>query len=170
MSGGTVRLTEAVRRAIVAHAEAGYHQEVCGYLVGSHAADGGEWSVREARAAANQAPADRERRYRISAADVRRVESDLEPTGGSLIGFYHSHPDHRAVPSEFDRSHAWPWYAYLIVSVHPEGAREMAAFELDAESSEFLPVPAAIVAGGPSMLAEHTSGPPSPPRGEGVDA
>ena len=48
---------------------------------------------------------------------ARRAERGLD-----LLGWYHSHPDHPARPSEFDREHAWPWYSYVIVSVRERRA------------------------------------------------
>lgn len=48
-----------------------------------------------------------------------------------LLGFYHSHPDHPAAPSEFDREHALPWFTYVIVSIRQAMARGMTAWELN---------------------------------------
>ena len=47
-----------------------------------------------------------------------------------LIGWYHSHPDTPARPSEFDREHAWPWYSYIIVSVQKGEARDTTSWRL----------------------------------------
>jgi proteasome lid subunit RPN8/RPN11 len=55
----------------------------------------------------------------------------LENTGLAIIGFYHSHPDHPARPSDFDREHAWPFYSYVIVSVATGRAAGMASWVLD---------------------------------------
>ncbi len=59
----------------------------------------------------------RERRYTIDPRDMLRVQKQAREKGLKIIGIYHSHPDHRAVPSECDRAQAWPEYAYTIVSV-----------------------------------------------------
>lgn len=59
----------------------------------------------------------RERRYLIPPTAVRQIGDEARRDGLDLIGFYHSHPDHPAEPSVFDREHAWPWYTYLIVAV-----------------------------------------------------
>jgi proteasome lid subunit RPN8/RPN11 len=50
-----------------------------------------------------------------------------------ILGFYHSHPDHPAIPSEFDTSHAWPWYSYLIVAVADGRAESAASWVLDSD-------------------------------------
>ena len=48
-----------------------------------------------------------------------------------MVGWYHSHPDHPARPSEFDREHAWPWYSYIIVSVMSAVPAEMTSWRLN---------------------------------------
>ncbi len=57
------------------------------------------------------------RRYSIDPKDILRVQKQARSQGLNIIGVYHSHPDHVAVPSECDRTQAWPEYAYVIVSV-----------------------------------------------------
>ena len=57
------------------------------------------------------------RRFLIGPDDYRAAEARATETGGELLGFYHSHPDHPAVPSAFDLEHAWPNLQYMIVSV-----------------------------------------------------
>ncbi len=97
------------------HARAAYPEECCGFLVGP-ASD--PRAVSEARAARNVAKEDRGRRYEIDPLDVLRLEDELRKKGLRNLGFYHSHPDHPARPSEFDRTRAaWEGMAYLIVSV-----------------------------------------------------
>lgn len=58
------------------------------------------------------------RRYSIAPKDMLRVQKYARAKALSIIGVYHSHPDHVAEPSECDRAQAWPEYAYVIVSVH----------------------------------------------------
>jgi proteasome lid subunit RPN8/RPN11 len=57
--------------------------------------------------------------------------------GGELLGFYHSHPDHPARPSQYDLDHAWPTFAYIIVSVASGSAREMTVWWLKEDRSSF---------------------------------
>ena len=58
--------------------------------------------------------------------------------GWTLIGWYHSHPDHPAKPSEYDREHAWPWYSYIIVSVQNGNPRDMTSWRLQDDRSAFV--------------------------------
>ena len=59
--------------------------------------------------------------------------------GLDVIGWYHSHPDHPALPSEYDREHAWPWYSYVIVSVGNGAAQAMASWRLSDDRMRFTP-------------------------------
>ena len=70
-------------------------------------------------------------RYLIGPDDLRRLEAELRADGLEIVGYYHSHPDHPAVPSAYDTAHAWPWYSYLIVRIEQGRAREAASYTLD---------------------------------------
>ena len=61
--------------------------------------------------------AERRRRFLITPEEMLRAEREARKLGLDILGFYHSHPDAPARPSDFDREHAWPWYAYVIAEV-----------------------------------------------------
>lgn len=86
----------------------------------------------------------RERRYVIDPAEILGLEKELRGSGEEIVGFYHSHPNHPAEPSEFDRSHAWPWYTYLILSIVDREPAGLRAWSLDGETSVFHPGPLTI--------------------------
>ncbi len=69
-------------------------------------------------------------RFSVSTRDVMAVEKTAAARGLVVVGWYHSHPDHPARPSEYDRENAWPWYSYIIVSVQKGEAREMRSWRL----------------------------------------
>jgi proteasome lid subunit RPN8/RPN11 len=104
-------LVDRIRR----EAARAYPEECCGVLLGRGGARDRE--ILELRPVANARRTERERRYLIPPDALRRIEMEARGTGLVAVGFYHSHPDHPAEPSQFDRDHAWPWYSYLIVSV-----------------------------------------------------
>ena len=54
-----------------------------------------------------------------------------------VVGNYHSHPDHPAVPSQYDLEHAWPTWSYIIVSVRQGSAADLRSWELQADRSRF---------------------------------
>lgn len=122
-----------------AHARATYPEECCGFLVGT--TQGPTRVIHRVEAVANQVGSERERRYIIPPAELRALEASLEGSVEAVVGFYHSHPDHPARPSEFDREHAWPWYTYIVLSVDASGSGAIGAFELDDDTLRFRPVP-----------------------------
>jgi len=68
---------------------------------------------------------------------MRQIENRLQNTKSSIVGFFHSHPDVPARPSTYDKEHAWPWYAYVIVSVRRGRAVEVYNWKLRNDRSEF---------------------------------
>lgn len=70
------------------------------------------------------------------------LRADLVARGRDLdlIGVYHSHPDHTAAPSEFDRARATSWYTYVIVSVMRGNPEDLTAWMYDGASSDPRPV------------------------------
>jgi proteasome lid subunit RPN8/RPN11 len=124
--------------AVRAHAESAYPEECCGVLAG----DAGDpkhvaalMRVKNGRA---DSPANR---YLIEPDDLRKVDAALTRAGLEIVGYYHSHPDAPARPSEFDRAQAWPWYSYLIVAVAGGRAGEVASWTLAADRTRFDPEP-----------------------------
>jgi proteasome lid subunit RPN8/RPN11 len=77
-------------------------------------------------------------RFAVTADDVREAEKAASAQGLEVIGWYHSHPDHPARPSDFDRDHAWPWYSYIIVSVHSGVPQDMTSWRLKDDRSGYL--------------------------------
>jgi proteasome lid subunit RPN8/RPN11 len=78
-------------------------------------------------------------RFSVTADDVRGAEKAATAQGLEVIGWYHSHPDHPARPSDYDRDHAWPWYSYIIVSVHTGVPQDMTSWRLKDDRSGFFP-------------------------------
>jgi proteasome lid subunit RPN8/RPN11 len=97
------------------HARETYPEECCGALVGKAAGENA--SIERVEALVNRSAQERSRRYVVSPEDYGRVERGAEKEGLTLLGFYHSHPDHPPVPSEFDREHALPSFHYIVMAV-----------------------------------------------------
>jgi proteasome lid subunit RPN8/RPN11 len=129
------------REAVRAHGEETYPQECCGFLLGTGA--GNRKQVVRVVRAANERPDSAENRYLISPEAYLRVEHEAARAGLDIVGFYHSHPEAPARPSEFDRAHALPWCSYVIVSVRGGKARELASWVLSEDYTRFLPEPIA---------------------------
>ena len=131
MTERRVTVTRDVDAAIRAHGQETYPHECCGALVG-----------RDDRVAAivplpNTTEEGPRRRFLVRPSDYRDAEQQARALGGELLGFYHSHPDHPARPSQYDLDHAWPTFAYIIVSVADGVARDMTVWFLKEDRSSF---------------------------------
>lgn len=96
-----------------AHAREGYPHEVVGILAGRR--DGN--AVDRVHPLINERADSPENRYRVGGLVLLRAEQSLEAEGFEVVGYYHSHPDHPARYSDYDRDHALPNMSYMIVSV-----------------------------------------------------
>jgi proteasome lid subunit RPN8/RPN11 len=81
----------------------------------------------------------RHNRYLITAEDMLRGEKEADRLRLSILGIFHSHPDHPDQPSEFDREYAIPWYSYLITSVQAGRAAGSKCWRLIDDRSGFEP-------------------------------
>jgi S-sulfo-L-cysteine synthase (O-acetyl-L-serine-dependent) len=126
-----LHVPDSVLLDIRRHGERAYADECCGALIGSRSA------VAEAFALSNTTDGERGRRFLVGPREYREAEVRASATGRELLGFYHSHPDHPAVPSAFDLEHAWPNLSYLIVSVRNGRAAEARSWRLRADRSSF---------------------------------
>ncbi len=122
-------------RNIHDHAKEAYPEECAGALVGM---DTGEMKiVVDVWRADNTYEGERERRFLIEPLQVKEFEERATERDMDLLGFYHSHPDHPAEPSEYDREHAWPYYSYLIASVSDNGIEDMRCWVLRDDRSGY---------------------------------
>jgi proteasome lid subunit RPN8/RPN11 len=125
--------------AMRVQARAAYPRECCGALLGRTLEGDGTAPREVVRPVplANAWMGAQEHRYLIGSDTVLELERQGEREGLELIGFYHSHPDHPAIPSAFDWEHAWPWYTYVIVAVRPELVGPVRAWRLADDRSAF---------------------------------
>jgi proteasome lid subunit RPN8/RPN11 len=127
---GVLRIREELSERIRAHGGETYPHECCGALLGKDGDGGRAREVAEIVPLTNQRNDSPRNRFSITPEDVRDAETAARNAGLDLIGWYHSHPDAPARPSEFDREHAWPWYSYIIVSVQERVPRDMNSWRL----------------------------------------
>ncbi|MDX1934830.1 MAG: M67 family metallopeptidase [Capsulimonadales bacterium] len=150
--------TEGLKDGVVRQAEAGYPEEICGVLVG-------RWSGEE-KIVSRLVPienrwqesgeaefsgvgddfggASRHHRFKISPEDYYRVDIDARTAGEAILGFYHSHPDHPARPSDYDLRLAreiFPGFSYMIVSVQRGKATDVTSWVLRDDYADFDPEP-----------------------------
>jgi proteasome lid subunit RPN8/RPN11 len=132
MTERRLAITAAVDQMIRRHGEGTYPHECCGALVGR--GDG----VTETVALPNTTEEGPRRRFLVRPSDYLLAERRAHELGGELLGFYHSHPDHPARPSQYDLDHAWPTFAYVIVAVATGAATDMTVWYLADDRSTFL--------------------------------
>jgi len=130
---------------IRAHGERTYPHECCGFLLGR--IDGDQFVVERTLPATNsRGEEERHNRFTITPEASLRAEKAAREAALTIIGHYHSHPDHPARPSETDLAHAtWPNSAFAIVSVHAGAAKALTCWDLAADRSRFDAVPIRIV-------------------------
>lgn len=154
-------------RALVEAAIASYPNECCGLLVGqqepSSSSDdrtvvevvalNNAWEpslleYTDSQAGPGEDPSAREHsvgdRYWIDPADMLAVQRSARERGLEIIGVFHSHPDHAAVPSECDRTLAWPVYSYIIVSVMAGQVADLKSWRLN-DQNQFEPEPVKMI-------------------------
>ncbi len=161
----SLTLTTSQIKAIQTDAQQAYPHEGCGLLLGTYDSATNQRTLMSLRLLENSwepevgdalaeltGPTDgvtvsKSRRYWIDPQDMLTAQKDARAEGLSIIGVYHSHPDHVAVPSECDRALAWQDYSYIIVSVQNGSAVDLQCWQLDDQhqfQSETMTVTASV--------------------------
>ena len=135
MAVAVLKIHEGLLRRIHAHGVETYPHECCGALLG-HDGDGSR-EVLDLLPLENRRDDSPRNRFEVTPDDVRLAEKTAREKQTELIGWYHSHPDAPARPSEFDREHAWPWYSYIIVSVQKREPRDTTSWRLRDDRSAY---------------------------------
>lgn len=132
-----IALAEQQRDEIRRQGETEYPEECCGLLIGRLSEDGSK-HVLEVYPISNAREEEaRHNRSLILPEEYMRGERYARSKGLDIVGNYHSHPDHPAVPSAFDLEHAWPTWSYIIVSVREGRAEDLRSWEMAADRSHF---------------------------------
>lgn len=135
MNDLALRIREELIRRMEAHGVETYPHECCGALIGRDS--DGSRDVMDLLPLANRRDDSPRNRFEVTADDVRSAERRAREGHLELIGWYHSHPDAPARPSEYDRAHAWPWYSYVIVSVEAGVPRDTRSWRLRDDRSAY---------------------------------
>ena len=125
-------ISKELLERIHVHGEAAYPEEGAGFLIG------------DAGTVKNILPLDNSRedgarhnRFLITPQDYLKAELTADKLGLSLIGVFHSHPDHPNRPSEYDREWAQPFFSYIITTVNQGKAIESRSWRLLEDRSQF---------------------------------
>ena len=127
----SLHLQAGVLEAIRTHGSQAYPDECCGALIGRNGV------VDSAFPLPNVTDEGPRRRFRVSPDDYRASERRAVENQAELLGFYHSHPDHPARPSQYDLDHAWPFFSYIIVAVRGGVPEDLTSWRLRDDRSAF---------------------------------
>jgi proteasome lid subunit RPN8/RPN11 len=126
-----LEITAEVVEAIREHGRTAYPHECCGALLGR------ESVALETVPLPNTTDEGSRRRFLVRPDDYRAAERRAAERRLDLIGFYHSHPDHPARPSQYDLDHAWPVFSYVILSVRGGVPQEVTSWRLRDDRTTF---------------------------------
>ena len=131
-----LQLSSAHLRQIEAEGIKAYPNECCGIIFGAER--GGTRVVQRLEPVENSFDvAEQYHRFSISPQQLMAAEKQAADAGQLVLGFYHSHPDHPARPSDYDRVRAWPFYSYIIVSIANRQPVDMTSWLLDEQTGCF---------------------------------
>jgi len=122
---------EEIRRA----AAASYPHEGCGALLGPGYAE-----ITATLPITNREEEKPRVRFAISPRDYMAVEAEADRRGQVLVGFWHSHPDHPARPSETDRRYAWEGLLTAVIAVERGQPKALTAWEVTGPDGPFQEV------------------------------
>ena len=132
-----IELSEQCQSEIRAHGERDYPHECCGLLLGRFVEGGAKVCV-EVYPISNAREEEAKRnRFLIRPEELMRGEKHAAAHSLDVVGFYHSHPDHPAIPSGYDLEHAWPVYSYVVVAVKSGHAEDLRSWEMQGDRSRF---------------------------------
>jgi proteasome lid subunit RPN8/RPN11 len=124
-------LSAAALETIRQHGAETFPDECCGALI---VVDG---VITEAFRMKNTTGGSATRRFRIGPEGYRLADARAREVGGTLVGFYHSHPNEPARPSAYDLEHAWPNLTYVIISVRAGTPDDITVWHLRDDRSGF---------------------------------
>ena len=124
-----IDVSEAAMSEMKEHGKEAFPNECCGFLYGKEKIR--LRVVTLAKRIENVKEGNRRRRFEISGKDYLEAERFAEKNRLTLLGVYHSHPLHPAIPSKYDLAVAMPWFSYIIVSVEPAGVNHIRSWQLN---------------------------------------
>ena len=122
-------IEQSIFEEMVADALQTFPEECCGFFFGSENKD--ERLVTKILVVNNSKEGDKTRRFEISPRNYLDAELMAEKTGLQLLGVYHSHPNHPAIPSETDRMAAQPYFSYIILSIVNDDFQDIRSWRLN---------------------------------------
>ncbi len=132
-----IQIPQGVWNDIVAHVESGYPNECCGIFGGNVSGSEPLMLVAGSSRALNLNKERSRDRYLMNPKDIVSAQKHYAVAGQDIVGYYHSHPDHPAAPSETDRVNAWSGYSYVIISVQKGKVAKYTSWVLNEKTQQF---------------------------------
>ena len=129
-----LNISDAARIQMIEDALRTFPDECCGFMFGSETEE--LRIISAITVVDNSKEGDKRRRFEIKPSDYLRAERYADENGLTLLGIYHSHPNHPSIPSEHDRVAAQPYFSYVIVSIYERQFRSLQSWQLN-ERSQF---------------------------------
>jgi proteasome lid subunit RPN8/RPN11 len=125
-----ISIQQQAKEIMIEDAIGSYPDECCGFFYGSEDRKGNR-VVTHVLVVNNAKEGDKRRRFEISPKDYLKAERFADEQGLQLMGVYHSHPNHPAIPSETDRLSAQPFFSYIIISVYERRLNNVRSWRLN---------------------------------------
>lgn len=132
-----ISMNKELIEQIKAHGERDYPHECGGLLIGHFVAEEKKMVVELMPMENASAVETRHNRVLILPKDLMRAERYAREKKMDVVGYYHSHPDDKAVPSQFDLDHALPVWSYIIVSILQGKAADLRSWQMENDRSKF---------------------------------
>ena len=131
-----IEITQTQLANIRHHGKSQFPYECCGFLLGTFKNNSKQVQklLPVDNAAAKQ---DSHHRFLITAQMYVNAEKHATRQQMNILGYYHSHPNSTAHPSNYDLTHAWIWYSYLIVSIIGGKSVDILSWTLRGDRSAF---------------------------------
>ena len=126
-----IMIDPGARKDMINDALNSFPDECCGFFFGRE--DGDDRFITDIIIVDNAKNGDKRRRFEISPLDYIKAEQFADGQHLQLLGVYHSHPNHPAVPSEQDRLAAQPYFSYIIISVTENQFQDIRSWRLNDE-------------------------------------
>ncbi len=129
-----ISISPEARELMIKDGKDTFPNECCGFFYGQ---DGEVREITLAKEVINSKEGDQRRRFEISPLAYMKAEQYALENNLTLLGVYHSHPNHPAVPSVHDLAKAMPYFSYIIVSVMEGEFNVLRSWRLNEEKGEF---------------------------------
>ena len=133
-----VKIKRQINDKLIEICEKGFPNEVCGVLIGKKNKE--IFIIDDYYICENLNKERSIDRYELNPIDYIKAEDLAKKSNASIIGIYHSHPNHPAIASDTDKMFAWPDMAYLIYSIYDGKFKNLISWQIDESEDVFAQI------------------------------